>query len=318
MIAFMKSSVLLSLMLTAAVPVAYAVADNASALEFPSVSLSRGSVPLYTTLAANAAGDQPLYVLFDGNDESGYNAVKVWSPGHPGFDRVKTYGLRNGLYKTFKANDPTHRDEPDIEWSLLSEIVHVEARPAGTRSGTKFNYETGKTVKWTKKIPARSERDVVTFKYQVRVTKSTGAGKGLDVLFSGVLRPAENWKGRGSSLTPWREMGMGMVFNPIEVGKKQGLLQCKSSIGYRGRYRHGNVRLASVSEEDAVLLVVRPYMESPVYSNAVHLAQMMTDGVHVDLPYGWYRVNWRLDSNILYAPPAGGGLYPFSREKFGN
>ena len=279
-------------------------AENEKPKEYPDMPLAEGAKPRYAALAVDAWNSKVAYILFDGNVKDGYRKMYVWIPGDPKYGSplamTSTDSNNFGPFTILSSHD---RQNSSVSWKLTSDKRTWTS--GGTR--TSVDYVTGKEV--TSSTPVETHADsVFTFQVDYALGSSTSTAKKfpLDISISDGLSTSESWEKVPPPLTPWETRSFSMSATPVPGdGDKEGQLH------FKGQF---NCTVRSLPEDAEVTLVVRPYMEPPIYSNTVSAAEAFGNGVSVSVPYGWYNFFWIFQCNGLKASSQGQhSLYPLSK-----
>lgn len=279
----------------------YAVAAEEVPEEFPEVALSAGSKPRYTALALDEEIDQVAYVLFDGNVTDGYRKIYVWIPGDPKYKNpvaIRTTAEGNNFppFERTQSVKDKDKDKASISWRLAWRT----RRSGGKR--TRVDYATGKTTTTTSKVVTYA---VFPFTVDYAYGRHTGLARGsskapLDISIHGELRVSDTWEELPKALAPWKKVYFNMT-RTAQYEKEKGRLL------FKGRLLHSHHRpctVRSLPEDTEIILSINPYLEAPVYSNMLSVAEAFADGVGVELPYGWYRYRWSFKCNGLKVSPS--------------
>jgi len=119
----------------------------------------------------------------------------------------------------------------------------------------------------------------------------------LDITIPGRLSVSTTWEKLPGALMPWRDLRFWMDVAPSHK-RGQGIIKFRGHLRY---HSHGwqTCRVRSLPEGSGVQLSIRPYMDPPVYSNLLTVAQVFEKPFPVELPYGWYNFRWGITCSGL-------------------
>ena len=287
-----------------------AAAAQAGPGGFPDVPLMEGSQPRYAVLALDAAGKKAAYLLFDGNTQAGYKRVYVWTPADRAFKTPRPLAISEN-----NRFGPIGIELTPAEKQEKAQVVWQVSWSRRTVGGThkRKDYATGKTITTTSE---RRTHSVFGFSCHFAHPPQEGAASPtsnppLDLVMSGDMGTKTEWKQVGGPFAPWHRLTFGMSFNAAR-GEDTGRIR------FKGRLYYGNrpCNVRSMPTHARVSLKVEPYMEKPVYENSVPATEAMTQGIEVELPYGWYTFRWGMSCPPLKIRTHHHGIrwpWPFSK-----
>jgi hypothetical protein len=254
--------------------------------EFPAVSVAKGVPVVYSAVPLDTWTGKVAYLLIEGSVTSGYTRVFAWIPGSTRFGKPMEWkpkgveGNPNAWFFGELENRDSEGDEK-IEMTWRFNTVQ-EGRAAG--SDTVFDYATGKT---TARNWGAATWHNMTYSAKVgyacgnRPSGSMDGSLPLEMTWNTSLPLYDTWanvpeQGVWSHATILAKYSVQETRDP-----KKGRLLCQFA-GYQ------DVTVQKAPPEIAVGLVVAPYMEAPVYTNSLSIADFVKTGFDLDIPYGWY------------------------------
>ena len=282
--------------IAAAVAFLAAVAQAAT-IAFPSVPLAAGSEPRCAALRIDPFANRNAYVLFDGNVKDGYGRMYIWSPDEPRYATPQAVAVaEQNRFPALTFQSAVEREAAVVSW----QIVWQKAK--GGEGGNYFDYVTGKTVE-----RERREFDYVNFYFQTDYARgpkeeavNAKPAWPLDVTMRGDLGTPGSPTNLPPSLAPWEHLNYYMAVKPY-YGEKS-----KAGLAFVGKLNYGGQEcvVRSLPKDTEVRLVVAPYLEAPIRSNALTRAEALgAEGTKVDLPYGWYDLGWEFNCPGLAVQP---------------
>lgn len=244
---------------------------------FPAVELIDESQPRYASISLDVWGNSTAYVLFDGNDEVGYERIYVWSPGDAQFGTPVAFrvGEANRFPPLQRRTDGEEGEVSELVWNLGWGYHHT--------GGTHFSYTTGETVERDRGRSAR-------FSYNLNYLRDrpATAGSRLHLTMSGHLPATGDWTAVRDGSRPWNAIRT-MVNVTRHIDRDKIILRLA------GRLMHQNHRVAIEALPDQffdVNVSVSPYMKDPLYSDVLSFHDLFHTGVEVILEPRWYSINW--------------------------
>lgn len=293
------------------------------AASFPDVPLVDGSVPRFASLALDAKGDHPLFVLFDGNSETDYHRAYVWVPGHSLHGQPAA--MVKGENNQFPPLAIPVAGKPGTEtiWSL-SASIHVQTsapREAGERTVSRHDYVTGRTVTSTERWEASEGGTTRSpqFGFNVRYRHAGAGGEGvatakdlLDLEISGGLPVGAKWTERPAPLTPWAHLQAQGMMELSRDGETpdSGTIRLRTGLSGSGL----GCRIASMPQDARVVFEILPYLQDPVASESLPATQALSGGFEAVVPFGWYQVRIKWNVEGITVGPYGTEVFPFPRQ----
>lgn len=267
--------------------------------EFPKVDLAGGSKPRYAAIAMDETQSKVAYILFDGNINSkdGYK-IYVWIPDDLKYKNpVAMRAIDGNKFSPLSIGGPIlKKDVASISWQLRWE---TRCSP-----DTDVDYVTGKTTKLK----------VVTYPvFGFSIDYLRGQGRAaVDITIHGEMSTSDTWEKLPNVLAPWDHVNFMMTFQPV-YKKEKGRIQFKGNL----YYGYWGCTVRSLPDDSEIMLTVSPYMEPPIYSNTLSVAEAFGTGVDVEVPYGWYNFTWSFTCDNLKTQSGYWGIYswpyPFSK-----
>ena len=263
---------------------------------FPQVLLSRNSQPRYTAINLDSLQNQVAYVLFDGDVTNTYKRVFVWSPGHEKYGAKPVSSLlsdETGVYCSIKTKSQVGEEGSITTWTLKYR--------SETHGQQYKDYKTGEMVTKDKKLVPRFYFTVDLQRGPARRADRQAGKYPLDIGISGRLSVSDSWEKLPAVAEPWKYVYCSMSRKPT-YDKKRGFLRCKGHLRYhRSRWNTFPITIRNLPEDSRVSVEIAPYLEDPVYSNELGVAEIFLGHTDVDLPYGWYSIGWEFKSEFFNA-----------------
>lgn len=256
---------------------------------FPKVDLQAGSVPYYASVMIDTETNTAVgYVLFDGNVSNGYERIYFWTPEDAAYRTPKVFrwNAETRRFGPVRFTPRADRDEIKLDWWFSW------GRAGGAYEH--FDYLTGTTRKGVSAIYPH-------FTFHCDYARQPRAGARGESLVDITMRgdvAASVWTNMAAPLQPWNNLNYYMGIKLLR--EKNDTL---ARFDGRVNYGHHPCEVRSLPKETVCTLVVAPYLESPVYSNDVAWSEAILKGVEVRLPYGWYDLNWNIESPGLRIRP---------------
>ncbi len=302
------ASSLTALCLVASTAWAAKPAGVSRGIVFPTVPLAEGSAPHYAALSINPfTNTTPLYVMFDGNVKAGYNRAYLWSPDDAQYGTPVSVAC--GEERRFPpiaraAKSPDGSDAAAVSWSL-------RWGQQSSGSHTYHDYVTGKDVTVNR---ATSSWPVFVFQCSLGIGDAASATRQsfpLDITIPGQLGVSGTPTNLPGGTAPWNHLVYAMTVKHTPGDRKQsGFMQLSGWL----RYGNSPCTIRALPAETRVDLMVSPYMEGVVYSNAMVGMQAFSTGAKVDVPAGWYQCWWRMTCPGLRVAADLPGLYPLTQK----
>lgn len=266
---------------------------------FPEVELSEASSPRYGVIPIDVWHPARVaYLLFDGNVNEGYKRMYVWIPGDRKYGRPVAMNANSD--NQFRSLEFESRNEISGRGGMQALVKYNFSYRRRTHSGLHryFDYAKGEWVERGSGKVTHSPR--FDFLCDFMVAPRTGAAMtsgraALDLGIYGSLGSSTTWEELPKVSRPWEELRIYMTRIATREGRRavvrfQARLQYHSVDGWR------NVDVRSLAEETEISLVIRPYMEEPVFEGVLSFEEAFGEGKPVDLPFGWYEYEWDMSS----------------------
>jgi hypothetical protein len=258
-------------------------ASAADEKAFPRGVALAGAEPRVATVRVDPFSGRNAYLLFDGSVKDGYGRMYVWSPGDSRYGTPQTVASavagEQNRFPALAFQSTAEGLAAQVTWQ-----ISWEKRKGGS-GGNYYDYITGKVVE-----RERKEFDYVEFGFQVDYARGAGGKAELDVGIRGGLGTPGSPTNLPPTFAPWEHLNYAVSAKPFYGEKNKAGLTCAGRLYYGG----SECVVRSLPRDTVVTLSVAPYLDPPVYSNALTLTEAFgADGVKVEqLPYGWYDVNW--------------------------
>ncbi len=290
--------------------------DGAAQTAFPEVPLVNNSAPRFVVLALDETGEQNLFMLLDGNREAEYKRAYVWIPNHPRYGRP--VAVERGQNEYFPPLTVPVTENPRVEttWQVRAWVDEAHARDGG-RTATRHDYLTGQTVTYT--IDAREARQRFDFRVRYRhagqyARSLAAATDPLDMIIEGELPTGTEWNKRPDPTTPWRNLYLRFNVDEerLEDDRNNGRLVFQTRVVHH--QHHGTrVQFTTLPESARIKLDVFPYLQQPLFSEALPAARLLAGGVPVKVPFGWYQFTAEFQCEGLDVTTFNRQVFPFSR-----
>ncbi len=254
--------------------------------DFPAVPTVKGSSIAYGTVPLDTWTGKVAYLLFEGNSTSGYSRVFAWIPGDSRFGKPVEWKPKIleatpnvAFFGELENRDSDSDEKVAMNWRFTDV---KQARGAG--SDSVFDYVTGKTT--TRNWGASTWHHLI---YSAKVGYGYGEHRGatldggypLELVWTDNLPLYDKWE----KVPEPEHWFYSLVRAKHEVQEtrdpKKGRLLCS----FDGFHR---VAIQKAPPELFLNLLVTPYLEPPVYSNRVPMADFIKSGFDLEVPYGWY------------------------------
>lgn len=267
---------------------------------YPRVILYNGSEPRYVAIELDSRDPSKVaYLLFDGSVErdDGYDRMYVWSPGHEEFDKPVRF-KRSNEDNTFRSikTESTHGDEASRTiWTMRSAVEMDGSSHVDYRTGTETKTEARAVPRFyfvadIRRGPAR-RMDRVAGKWP------------LDLGMPGRLSVSDSWESCPAPYGPWKQAYCTLSRSPT-YERGTGFIRCKAGLRfYASRGNNGNCIVRAMPEDTRLTVRAGRYLEKDVFEETYTMKASFFDGFDIDVPYGWYRINWTLKNRYFEAPP---------------
>lgn len=242
---------------------------------FPEVALSTGSTPRYAAMHLDPWGRQIAYVLFDGNNESGYGRVYVWVPGHPQYGTPVLLAAGDGNRFPPVRQRTEHEDQTaEVLWTM---------RWGRSGGGTHTSYLTGETVE---------RRRGIQFGYSIDYGRESRHVRGsrLALTIPGYFSTTPDWSEVSPGIAPWDNLRLQVNASRRADGQNMAL-----RLSGRMWHQHPS-RVCSFSTMPEsffnVDLSVSPYMKPALYSSELSFQELVHSGVEIFVEPRWYSIVW--------------------------
>jgi len=262
-------------------------AEGGKPEKFPDVDLMAGSMPRYAAITVDAWTKETAYILFDGNTDKGYNRLYFWVPGHIKYNRpVKKNDTGDKAFAPFDFFSTGDGQQAVIEWELKWGL-----RSYGPHKW--FDYLRGVWVE----VDAEVTKSPY-FLYRCNYARARGTVRSrstsafpLSLGIDGEFTVSDSWEDLPPAIAPWERMHFYMARQQVVEGKK-GRLHFMGKLQHWAVHRWWDVVIRAFPVDTAISLSINPYLDPPVYSNNITVAEAFETGVDVELPYGWYEYKW--------------------------
>lgn len=263
---------------------------------FPTVDLIQGSQPVFAAIGINPWDtDQIAYLLFDGNVSQKYLRFYIWVPGSREFNPpVARRANREMEFPTveFRADSPG----AGLRGGQTA-VMRWDFRYRERSSGSYFDYARG--------VMVERERTTRPF-FEFTLGYGTGPRDGttralarmpLSLIIPGEFSTISEWSELRTINRPWNDLDFYMHRQAQREGRR-AVVRFVARMQHRSHPRNTwrDVTVVNLPSEAKINLVIRPYMQEPIFSEAIPFDIAFGDGQPVDLPFGWYEYEWGIDS----------------------
>ena len=280
--------------------------------KYPDIELSEGSVPHYAAVAMDSWDGEIAYLLFDGTVGLGFKKLYVWIP------EDRKYGTPQGMTPNQEGAFPAFGPERPVinedEKSMVKWRFRQSFHKRAAGSSSHRDYVTGQTVtrSW-QASQGYSLAFAVDFAHgNKRSAITLSHGLPMDVTISGSFGTQTDWKKIGGGFAPWTSLAIDLNFQRAPAKDPKNSIVSFDSRGLS--YGNTSCQVRSVPDDGRISLVISPYLDPPVYSNAVTLAEVADGGLSAEIPYGWYGLRaskYKCGKYIYPVRVHGVGRYPF-------
>lgn len=261
--------------------------------EFPSVALEEDSTPRYGAFYLDPWYENILYVLFDGNRETGYRRMYAWIPGSR--DYAHPVPFRVDADNNFRTI--SWRAERDHEIAT-TDYTFRSWRSTGTHGErTDIDYVTGET-----QVRAARPFTNINIRYTLDYMRDRAPRGGENRLQLRIPDPP-----RGHSIhlaTNFADVHPRAAWEQVDfywdVERRYTPNEDKAQLHLKGRAQLGThshnrgITLGAVPRGFFDLEVaIAPYMKDPVFQETVPAVELVNEGLIIDLPFGWYTISYR-------------------------
>lgn len=265
---------------------------------FPTVPLVENSVPRYAAVRLDPWNKNVLYLMFDGNRRWGYNRLYVWVPEGRKYDTPTPLEVSHSDNRFPTITWRTEKDNEVVEtaytFSSRRSVGVRSARSArSARTTTSFDYATGKTV--TRTRSARSARPArgytnISLGHNLVYTRDKSPLGGENLMRVSIPGGSISTSTNFASVSPrvlWNNIGFRWSVDRVDDGTSENAL-----LNITGNIRRSDdtIRFSAIPRSFFDINIrVSPYLQDPVFNKAIPVADLMRNGLQVEIPCGWYR-----------------------------